>query len=86
MIQVQPAQLEKENLEMHVAHLREGELVEGGADALLAALHGGRALRCVQGHRLVGFNYHTILKKAQFYPGETVLQKQNGSYRVNVQL
>lgn len=37
--------------------------MEGYADALLTAFHGGRALWCIQGHHLVGFNHHTILKK-----------------------
>lgn len=50
-------------LKADVTHLREGELVERHADALLTALHGGRALWCIQGHHLVGFNHHTILKK-----------------------
>lgn len=37
--------------------------MERYADALLTALHGGRALWCIQGHHLFGFNHHTILKK-----------------------
>lgn len=36
--------------------------MERGADALLAALHGGGAPGCVQGHRLAAFDHHTILK------------------------
>lgn len=37
--------------------------MERRADALLAALHGGRALRSVQRHRLAVFNHYTVLKK-----------------------
>lgn len=45
------------------------------ADALLAALHGGRTLWCVQGHHLVGFNHYATLKlEAKFYPGRTTLE------------
>lgn len=45
-----------------VAHLREGELVNRHANALLTALHGGRTFWCVQGHHLAVFNHHTILR------------------------
>lgn len=47
--------------------------MERRADALLTALHGGGALRCVQGHQLVAFNHHAVLKKAHFHPGGTRL-------------
>lgn len=40
----------------------EGEFVNGHANASLTALHGGRALWCVQGHGLVIFNHYTLLK------------------------
>lgn len=45
-----------------VADLREGELVERHADALLTALHVGRALWCIQRHRLAAFNHYTTLR------------------------
>lgn len=57
------------------------------ADALLTALHGGRTLRCVQGHHLVGFNHYATLKETKFYPRRTTLENvwlsQNDNYRVN---
>lgn len=55
--------LDNSGIISNAADLREGEFVERRADALLAALHGGRALRCVQLHYLVVFNHYTVLKK-----------------------
>lgn len=46
-----------------VADLREGELVERQADALLTALHVGGALWCVQRHCLAAFNHYTTLRR-----------------------
>lgn len=37
--------------------------MERRANALLAALHGGRALRSIQRHHLAVFNHYTVLKK-----------------------
>lgn len=51
-------------LEM-LADLWEGELVERHADTLLAALQGGRALWCVQCHRLAALNHDTILVRTE---------------------
>lgn len=48
--------------------------MEGHADALLTALHGGRTLRCVQGHHLVGFNHYATLKKKKKRLNFTLLE------------
>lgn len=55
--------LENSGIISNAADLREGEFVERCADALLAALHGGRTLRSIQRHRLAVFNHDTVLKK-----------------------
>lgn len=54
---------ENSGIMSNAADLREREFVERRANALLAALHGGRALRSVQRHRLAVFNHYTVLKK-----------------------
>lgn len=55
-------------------HLWEGEFVERHADALLAALHGGRALRCVERYRLAVFNHDTVLARTE---ESSVLKRSN---------